>query len=123
MEVVSTLLAPVGNIVLMVMDTRVDGKNLITTLVVGDMRKNKISQVGQQCLNRMGEHHKVNYPEGEVHLVEVRLESQAEDRVKAVFTAAAEGDAVMFWCRTSEVYDAVFPFLGLKHYANGFARH
>ena len=120
MDIVSTLLPPQDGVALMVFDTRVDGRDLVTTLFVGDYRKDTVSAVGQKCIDRLGHHHTTNYPDGTVHIIEIRVPAHVEARVGLVLETAADGDAVLFWCRTSELYDQVFPLLGFRHSPAGF---
>lgn len=123
MNIVSTLLPPQDGIALLVFDTRVDGRNLVTTLVVGDARKDMVSPIGQQCINRLASHHSTNYPDGVLRLVEIRIPAHVEARVQVALEAANDGDALVFWCRTAELYDRVFPQLGFRHSPVGFDPH
>lgn len=115
MDVVSTLLPPAGGVVLLVMDTLAHGKNLVTTMVVGDLREDRMSTTGSQCIARLADHHARLYPDGNVYMVEVRIPDHVHERVGEVLRTASDGDAVVFVCHDSALYDAVFPLLGLKH--------
>lgn len=121
MDIVSTLLPPEDGVVLLVMDARVDGKNLVISLGVGDLRRDRMSEIGNACLHKLAAHHAANYPDGSVHMVEIRIPAHATARVEQAFARAREGDAVMFVCRTSDLYDQVFPLLGFKH--AGYSSH
>lgn len=120
MNIVSTLLPPTDGVALLVMDTVCHGKSLITTLAVGDLRKDRISDVGNQCIAKAGAHMNANYPEGKVWMIEIRVAAHVDERVTTALEQANNGDLLVFVCKTPALYDAVFPHLGFTHGPAGF---
>lgn len=123
MQIVSTLLAPEDGVLFMVFDTLLGAKSLVTTMVVGDARLNTVSPVGQRCIDRLARHCDANHPQGAVHIVELRVRRNIADKVRKALRAASDGDALIFYCFDSVIYDDVFPLLGFKPPAGGFVAH
>ncbi|MBX3629330.1 MAG: hypothetical protein KF908_05325 [Nitrosomonas sp.] len=123
MDIVSTILPAIDGIAVLVMDTRFAGKNLVTTLVVGDHKKNTISEVGQMCLNRLAKHLDENYPNASVHKVEISNKTNINEMFNTAMNCASDGDAIIFWCHTSKLYDQIFPLLNLDHRNSSFSEH
>jgi len=112
MQIVSRLIPQEGERRYLVFDTAVDGRELVTTLIVGDQRKQTVSATGAECLKRLNVHHERRFPQGRVLAIEIRIEAHVEARVQAALETAQPGDAIIFWCRDDDLYDAVFPHLG-----------
>lgn len=122
-KILSTLTPPRDGIAVLVFDTRADGKNLVTTLVVGDANAGTVSPTGQVCIDRLGVHHVANYPAGKLHIVQLAVDKNVASKVRAAIARAADGDALIFWCADSVIYDKVYPVLGFSHPKNGFQQH
>lgn len=123
MNIVSTILPAIDGIAVLVMDTRFAGKNLVTTLVVGDYKKNTISETGQMCLNRLAKHLDENYPNASVHKVEISNGTNINEMFNTAMNRASDGDAIIFWCHTSKLYDQIFPLLNLDHRNSSFSQN
>lgn len=123
MNIISTILPAIDGVAVLVMDTRFAGKNLVTTLVVGNFKENTISEVGQMCINRLAKHLDQNYPGAAVHKVEISCKTNINERFEQVMNAAHDGDAIIFWCLTGELYDQIFPLLNLDHRGSSFSEH
>lgn len=113
MQIESRLIPQDGERRYLVFDTRIDGRELVTTLIVGDQRKQKVSATGNECLQRLTKYHQWRFSQGRIWAIEIRIEAHVAARVQAALDMAQHGDALVFWCRNDELYDAVFPQLGV----------
>lgn len=137
MKVISTLVRPVKSteerilailkdsgvteakeVQLMVFDTLVGTKSIVTGMTVGQVHGQtiddvKVSAVGQAVIACMVDHHTLNYNGKPFVVAGVQSVANAVDRVRQVLTKAPEGAAVLFVCADGKVYDAVMPYLGI----------
>jgi len=125
MEIVSSLLPAVDGVVLLALDSRVDGRDLFVGLGQGSFRNGEVllSEVGQRCLDRLGAHCEQQSAGGGVHMVEIKRFNRVDKRMREAFTAAQGGDMVFFVCGDGAIYDAVFEKLNIQMRPGAFTAH
>lgn len=116
MQIVSSLLPPQDGVVLLAMDSLVDGRSLFVGLGQGALRSGDLhlSPVAQACMERLLAHSAQQRPGGAVHVVEIKRFNRVAKRVSEALAAAQDGDVVFFACGDSAIYDAVFPKLNVQ---------
>lgn len=115
-EISSSLLPPKDGIVLMALGVLVDRRLFFVGLGQGEIRHDQpfLSATGRACLERVIEHSREQNPDGVVHFVEIRRFNRVTKRLREVFAAAKQRDAVFFVCADGAIYDEVFAQLKMQ---------
>lgn len=87
------------------------------TLAIGRIENGEVllSPVGQRAMEALSQHVE-DSPNLTVHIIEITSQLKARQRVPAIFATAKAGSAMLFVCRDSHVYDAVFALLGFEEF-------
>lgn len=105
---------------LLVFDTLVEQKNLVTGITVGQVNGQtiddvKVSVVGQAVIECLLGHHDLNYQGKPLVVAGVQQVANAVERVSQVLSKAPDGAAVLLVCADSKVYDAAARGLGIDY--------
>lgn len=110
----------VGDAVLMVFDTLVGNRHLVTGITVGEVVSanvfdTRVSPVGQHIIQVMAAHLQRNGLTGAFVVAGVANRLTAPKRVADVLRKAAQEDAsaVLLVCVDARIYDAAFPALNV----------
>lgn len=134
LQVISTFLPPQAiegvspKTVLMLFDTLVDKKRVVVGITVGqvqgqDLSEVRVSPVGQNIINALGLHMRLNYPQGPVIIAGVAQVPGAKERVRKVLAQAPEGSGVLLVCASNKVYDAAVPALCIDYQSANMDLH
>jgi hypothetical protein len=73
-----------------------------------------LSEIGHACSDRLGEYASLRGENYRYLVVEIASTTTAKLRVKKSFRLAKPGDAVLFICHDSTIYDEVFKHLNFQ---------
>jgi hypothetical protein len=112
----------------MVFDTLVQQKRVVVGITVGkvqgpDLASVRVSAIGQNIINALASHMRLNYPQGAVIVAGVAQVPGAKERVRKVLAQAPEGSGVLLVCADNKVYDAAFPALGVDYQSANMNLH
>lgn len=114
MTIKSFLVKQEGQVQLLVLDVVTNLGHFFCSLGIGKMEGGEVyvSSTGQQALERLAEYSRTT--NGAIHLVEIKSQLKANQKVPQAFLNAKPSDAVFFVCKDPKVYDSVFSLLGLQ---------
>lgn len=114
MKISSKIHKQPGQVQTAVVDVDANGKPFFAGILLGDLRKNQCSELGNEVLKRLTAAQDQCSNTDEVMLIEIRSPERGAERVPQVAERINKHGAAAFFCLDKASYDAVWAALNIR---------